>query len=223
MSNDDPGTSTSPQSLISSCITAILWPSLSIWRVQSEYHLMIDTQYSVNWTRIHFSFSRNYISKLVSTSVGLKVFLFSRSTPLKKICKIFFLAACVTSGNPDQEWNLGPLQWKHGVLITVPPGKSHKNKILSGAQLHNMDKSGTDLGVAGRGSTERVLLSWKAPWIPHGKLERPSAELWGYKEFVKILIFLIKLKHPFTNPSIQTTLPEPLQCEMLYQILGQWQ
>ena len=33
MSNDDPGTSTSPQSLISSCITAILWPSLSIWRV----------------------------------------------------------------------------------------------------------------------------------------------------------------------------------------------
>ena len=48
-------------------------------------------------------------------------------------------------------------------------------------------------------------------------------ELWDYKEFVKTLIFLIKLKHPFTNPSIQITLPEPLQCEMLYQILGQWQ
>lgn len=73
MSNDDSGTSALPQSLISSCITAMLQPSLSIWRVQSEYHLMIDTQYSVNWTRIHFSLSRNYISKLVSSSVGLKL------------------------------------------------------------------------------------------------------------------------------------------------------
>ena len=25
---------------------------------------------------------------------------------------------------PDQGWNLGPLQWKHGVLTTGPPGKS---------------------------------------------------------------------------------------------------
>ena len=109
MSNDDPGTSTSPQSLISSCITAILWPSLSIWRVQSEYHLMIDTQYSVNWTRIHFSFSRNYISKLVSTSVGLKVFLFSRSTPLKNICKIFFFGCMRDQWEPRPGMEPGPL------------------------------------------------------------------------------------------------------------------
>lgn len=33
MSNDDSGTSALPQSLISSCITAMLQPSLSIWRV----------------------------------------------------------------------------------------------------------------------------------------------------------------------------------------------
>ena len=30
---------------------------------------------------------------------------------------------------PDQELNLGPLHWEHGVLATEPPGKSPKAKF----------------------------------------------------------------------------------------------
>ena len=31
---------------------------------------------------------------------------------------------------PDQGWNLCPIKWKHGVLTTVPPGKSRTEFFL---------------------------------------------------------------------------------------------
>ena len=41
---------------------------------------------------------------------------------------------CLIAGRilvPDKGLNLCPLQWKHGVLTTGPPGKSPKRSFLS--------------------------------------------------------------------------------------------
>ena len=45
-------------------------------------------------------------------------------SPVSSSSFLFFFFHCAACSFPDQGSNLCPLQWKHGVLTTGPPGNS---------------------------------------------------------------------------------------------------